>query len=142
MKSDLGSTLTRGMAAGQNPRVIAKDIAARVGVSQSRAERIARTEINNGLRQAKMAEDQDAVDRLGIQQKQMHISALSPSTRDTHAARNGRLFTIQEQKEWWAQTPNSINCKCSTVSVLVDDDGNPLNPKTVERVRAKGKAAG
>ncbi|MNQ14502.1 Phage Mu protein F like protein [compost metagenome] len=139
MRADLGDTLTRGMAAGQNPRVIAKDIVERVGVSQSRAERIARTEINNGLRQAKIAEDQDAVDQLGIQQKQMHISALSPSTRDTHAARNGKLFTIQEQKEWWAQTPNSINCKCTTVAILVNDDGEPLSPKTVERVRAKGK---
>lgn len=136
MRGDLGATLARGMAAGQNPRVIAKDIRARIGVSQSRADRIARTEIPNALRQARMDETQDAQERLGIRTLEMHLSALSPSTRPEHAARHAKLFSVQEQKEWWARDANSINCKCSTVSVLVDEDGTPLTPSVIDRAKA------
>lgn len=136
MRGDLGSTLARGMAAGQNPRVIAKDIRARIGVSQSRADRIARTEIPNALRQARMDETQDAQERLGIRTLEMHLSALSPTTRPTHAARHATLHTIQEQREWWAISGQSVNCKCSTVSVLVGDDGVPLTPSIIDRAKA------
>lgn len=136
MRGDLGATLARGMAAGQNPRVIAKDIRARIGVAQSRAERIARTEIPNALRQARMDETQDAQERLGIRTMEMHLSALSPTTRPHHAARHATLHTIQEQREWWAISGQSVNCKCSTVSVLVDEDGNPLTPSIIERAKA------
>jgi SPP1 gp7 family putative phage head morphogenesis protein len=123
------------MGLGQNPRVIAKSIRERIGVSQSRAATIARTEIPNALRQARMDETLSAQESLGIQTKEMHLSALSPTTRPDHAARHARLFSIQEQKEWWARDANSINCKCSTVSVLVGDDGEPLTPSIIERAK-------
>lgn len=136
MRGDLGSTLARGMATGQNPRVIAKDIKARIVVSQSRANTIARTEITNALRQARMDETQDAQDSLGVRTMEMHLSALSPTTRPNHAARHATLHTIQEQKEWWARDANSINCKCSTVSILVDESGEPLTPSIIDRAKA------
>lgn len=139
MKADLGSTLARGMANGQNPRVIAKDIKERIGVSQSRAERIARTEITTALRTARLDEAQQAQQDLGIQTKMLHISALSPTTRPTHRSRHAKLFTVQEQKEWWAISPNSINCKCSTIEVLVDESGEPLTPSIIERAKRKLK---
>ena len=139
MKTDLSRTLSQGMSLGKNPRVIAKDIRARIGVSQSRADRIARTEIPNALRQARMDETQDASDRLGIRTMEMHLSALSPTTRPTHSARHSKLFTIQEQKEWWATTPNSINCRCTTISILVSEDGEPLTPSIIERAKAMRK---
>lgn len=110
MKNDLSRTLSQGMSLGQNPRVIAKSIKERIGGSQSRAETIARTEITNALRQARMDETLSAQESLGIQTKEMHLSALSPTTRPTHAARHSKLFSIQEQKEWWARDANSINC--------------------------------
>lgn len=137
LKSDLAQTLTRGMIAGQNPRVIAKDIQARTGVNKSRAERIARTEVTNAFRQARMDEAQDAQTSLGINSRLMHISALSPSTRPSHRARHSKIYSIQEERDWWAITPNMINCKCSTVEILVDEKGNPLSPALVERARRK-----
>lgn len=139
MKSDLAQTLTRGMIAGQNPRVIAKDIQARTGVNRSRAERIARTEVTSAFRQARMDEAQAAQVDLGISSRLMHISALSPTTRPSHRARHAHLYTIQEERDWWAVTPNSINCKCSTVEILVDEKGNPLSPAIVERAKRKLK---
>lgn len=132
MKKDLTVVLTDGIALGQNPISIAKDITRRIGVSQSRAERIARTEINNSLRQSRMDEDERAMTDLGIEMKLMHVSALSKTTRASHASRHGKLYTITEQRNWWATSPNSINCRCSTVSVILEN-GEVLYPSVIEK---------
>lgn len=139
MKSDLSQTLTRGMIAGQNPRVIAKDIQARTGVNRSRAERIARTEVTNSFRQARMDEAQAAQVDLGIKTKMMHLSALSSTTRPSHRARHSKLFTVQEVRDWYAIVPNPINCRCAQVEVLVDNKGEPLSKSIVARAQAKLK---
>lgn len=140
MKSDLAQTLTRGMIAGQNPRVIAKDIQERTGVNRSRAERIARTEVTNSFRQARMDEAQQAQVDLGIKTKVMHLSALSPTTRPDHRARHAHLYTVQEERDWYANTPGaSINCKCGITEVLVNDKGEPLSPGIIDRAKRKLK---
>lgn len=136
MKAELGRVLSDGLARGQNPRTVAKQIRERIGVSESRAERIARTEIPTALRKARMAESARASREYGLSFKQMHMSALSPTTRPSHAARHGRLYTIEEQQEWWEQGSNSINCKCSTITVLVDSKGEPVLPDVQEAALA------
>lgn len=138
MRGDLGATLARGMAAGQNPRVIAKEIRARIDVSQARANTIARTEITAALKNARLDEDADARDRLGIRMLQMQLSAFSPTTRPTHAARNAGLFTEQQVREWRARDGNDINCKCAFTAVLVDDNNQPLTPEIVARAKKRG----
>lgn len=125
--------LSDGLTQGLNPREVARSLASEVRGQQYRANRIARTEIGNALRQARMDESDQAARDLGVRTLEMHVSAFSPTTRPSHAARSGRLFSTQEQRAWWAQGANSINCKCSTVSVLVDDDGNPVTPGVVAR---------
>ena len=140
MKSDLAQTLTRGMIAGQNPRDIAKDIQERTGVNRSRAERIARTEVTNSFREARMDEAQAAQVDLGIKTKVMHLSALSPTTRPDHRARHAKLYTVQEERDWYANTPGaSINCKCGITEILVDSKGEPLYPSIIERAKRKLK---
>lgn len=138
VKSDIAGTLARGMEAGEGPRAIAKRISERTGVSKSRAVRIARTEINTAHRRARRAEAKDAQDRLGIRTGLLHISALSPTTRTTHARRNGRVYSIQDTEEWYNKDGNAINCKCSQSEVLLDEDGNPTSTKLIERLKAKG----
>lgn len=130
---DVSLQLSQGMAMGRNPRDIARDLAASVQGGLPRAERIARTEINNALRQARLDEAEQVTRDLGIETAEMHISALSPTTRVEHALRHGRLFTALEQRAWWSTGANSINCKCSTVSVLVDASGSPLFPAIESR---------
>lgn len=125
--------LSDGMAQGLNPREVARTLAAEVRGQQYRANRIARTEIGNALRQARMDESDQAARDLGVRTLEMHVSALSPSSRATHIARHGRLFTTQEQRAWWAQGANSINCKCSTTAVLVDENNQPLTPGVIDR---------
>lgn len=133
MVKSVAIKLSDGMAQRLNPRVIAKSLAEDVNGQLWRAERIARTEIGNALRQARMDESDQAARDLGVRTLEMHVSALSPSSRATHIARHGRLFTTQEQRAWWSEGANSIQCKCSTVSILVDSDGAPETPGVVTR---------
>lgn len=136
VKQGLSQQLTAGLAQGIGPREIAKNITAQTGIEERRAERIARTEVNQALRTARMDETQDASSRLGIRVKVMHLSALSPTTRATHAARSGQLYTVQESRDFFASGSEAINCKCSTSEVMVDEKGQPLSKGLVDRVRA------
>jgi SPP1 gp7 family putative phage head morphogenesis protein len=133
---ELARVLGQAVEIGQNPMEAKKAIRQRFKVSDTRAERIARSEITTAYRRAKLDESEDARERLGIRTMELHLSALLPTTRATHAARHGNLYTPQEAREWWAQDANSINCRCSVTSILVDEDGNPTTPALVDRVRA------
>jgi SPP1 gp7 family putative phage head morphogenesis protein len=134
-KDVLGRTLAQGMAEGRNPLDIARSITERVGVEQARAVRIARTEINYALRTARLDEAEDTQERLGLRTMMMHLSALSATTRPSHRARHAQLYTIQQCRDWWAVSPNMINCKCSTIEVLVKADGTPLTPFILTKAR-------
>lgn len=135
VKADMSRLLTDGIARGLNPLQIADNLTEQTGIEEFRARRIARTEITTALRRARMDESDDAVEKYNLRTMQMHLSALSPTTRRTHALRHGTLHTSEEQREWWAEDANSINCKCSTVSVLVGDDGKPLRPSILAGMR-------
>lgn len=133
---DLARVLSQAVETGQNPMDLKKTIRERFRVSDTRAERIARTEITSAYRRGRLDEAEDARERLGIRTMMMHMSALAETTRPEHAARHGNLYTPQEARDWWAEGANQINCRCSAVEVLVDDDGNPTTPALVDRVRA------
>lgn len=135
VKQDMAIVLTDGVAAGLNPLTISKNLTSQLGIEKRRADRIARTEVTNALRQARMDEAQQAQQEFGLQTMLMHLSALSPTTRPDHRARHAKLYAIHDQRVWWATKPNSINCKCSVTEVLVDEKGNPLTPGIVERAR-------
>lgn len=126
-RGTLSRILTEGMTAGRNPLKIAEEITKKLDTDFGRAKRIARTEINQALRTARMDETEDATTRLGLSFKLLHFSALSPTTRDDHAERHGLMYTIQEERIFFATGANSINCKCSTVEVLLKKDGTPYD---------------
>lgn len=136
IKADMARVLADGVGRGKGPRDIAKSLRDQAGIETRRANRIARTEVSMALRRAKWDEESDATASLGLKTKLLHFSALSPTTRRSHAVRHGRLFTDEQVREWYSQDGNGINCKCSQTAVLVDDDGKPLNPAVVERARA------
>lgn len=74
-----------------------------------------------------------AAKKYGVTQLYMQLSALSPTTRKTHADRHGKLFTAQALREFWADAANVEGCKCSIAAVLVDERGAPLVPTIIER---------
>lgn len=140
VKSTMAQVLTQGMASGLGPLRIAENLTRQAGIEERRAERIARTEINWAHNVARMDQAQEARTELGIKSLEMHVSALSSTTRKTHRDRHGTLHTVQEQRAWWARDANAINCKCSVVTVLVGGDGKPLTPGLVVAALAQRKA--
>lgn len=135
-KANLARILTDGIARGRNPLAIARNIKEQTGIEQYRAERIARTEVTTALRRARLDESDDAADEYALNMRQMHLSALSPTTRRSHAERHGNLYTSEQVRDWYSEGGNSINCKCSQSEVLVDNNGEPLVKAATSRVRA------
>lgn len=110
IKADLSRVLTDGIGRGLNPREVARNITAQTDIERSRANRIARTEITTALRRARWDEHDQAKDDLGLNVMLLHMSALSPTTRRTHALRHGHLYTSDEVREWYSINGNAINC--------------------------------
>lgn len=138
VKSNMSRVLAEGIGRGLNPKVIAKQLTERANIEARRGMLIARTEIPMALRRARWDEKDDAAEQYGIQSKLMHISALSATTRPSHAARHAKLYTSEEVRDWYSEDANSINCLCATIEILVDDKGEPLVPSIIERAK-KGR---
>lgn len=132
VKQNLSRILTDGMGRGQNPKEIARRLRDQMGIEQGRANRIARTEITTALRRARWDEHDSAKDDLGLNVMLLHLSALSATTRRTHALRHGNLYTSEDVRDWYSINGNAINCKCSQVTVLVDAKGVPLNSSVID----------
>lgn len=135
VKRDMARVLTDGIGRGLNPKEVARNLRDQVGVETRRANTIARTEITTALRRARWDEADDAKSSLGLKVMLLHFSALSPTTRQSHAIRHGHLYTTDEIREWYATGANAINCKCTQVEVLVDDKGVPLNSSIIEKAK-------
>lgn len=133
-KANMGRILADGIGRGKNPREIAKTLREQAGIEARRANLIARTEIGTALRRARWDEAEQAREEYGIRNMLMHLSALSSATRPSHAARHGKLYEIDEVRDWYADG-QSYNCKCSQVEILVDKDGNPVVPSIIERAK-------
>lgn len=134
-KRNMARVLTDGIGRGLNPIEVARNLRSQVGIETRRANTIARTEITGALRRARWDEAKEARDGFGLKTMMLHFSALSPTTRQTHAMRHGHLYTIEEVQEWYSIGANSINCKCTQVEVLVNEKGEPLNPGLIEASR-------
>lgn len=145
-KRNMAGIITRGMAAGQSPRVIAREMEKK-GLEQDwRCLRIASTEVNQAYRQGSWDET-DAVNNevfgdSDYMMKVMHISALLPTTRRDHAARHGTICTPAEEREWFATkaTGGQIQCHCTTVDILVNrKTGKPMNTRLRDTLLAQKK---
>lgn len=134
--ADLARVLSDSIFLGQSARQAKKTIRDRFKVADSRAERIARTEINRAYTAARTETAKIEADRLGLDIKLLHRSSLVATTRRNHAERHGKVYTIQEQNDWWAEGANRINCLCSVSEVVTDKDGN-LRSRGLEDRMAK-----
>lgn len=135
IKADMTRILTNGIGRGLSPKAIAARLTEDTGIETRRANRIARTEITTALRRARWDEHDDAMDRYGVRSMLLHYSALSRTTRITHAERHGKMYTSDEVRDWYSEGANSINCKCTQISVMVDENGDPLVPSIIDRAR-------
>jgi hypothetical protein len=100
----------------------------------SRAATIARTELGVAYRSAVMDESQRASESLGLATKLLWVSALMSTTRRSHADRHGNLYTRAEVADFYSKNGNSINCRCSQVPTVVDENGNAFMTKVMEKM--------
>lgn len=138
--SDLARVLMIGIQDGRNPLDLARDIRERFSVSKVRAERIARTEINAALRRGRLDEAQDTQERLGIKTGMLWASALSPTTRASHARRHGQVYSVDEVRQFYSRDGNASNCKCGLSEILLNDDGTPLSSNVVRKMTERREA--
>lgn len=143
MRKDLAETLARSMGAGHGAEQVKRDIMRRIDVGESRAMRIARTEIGTAHKQAELDETDDMQERYDLRTMMMQLSAFAATSRQSHMDRSGELFTTDEVRAWLARDANSINCLCTFLPVLVDADGKPLSDiitRRADQVRRRAQS--
>ncbi|MEG8629743.1 phage minor head protein [Klebsiella pneumoniae] len=133
-RGDLTNIITDAVARGVNPRETASVISKRLDVSMSKAKNIAQTEQVGALREAQWNETDWASERLGLNTGLLHLSALKPTTRTTHAFWHGKVRTVQEVRDWYAVDGNKYHCYCSQIPVLLNDDGSIFNQGLAEKL--------
>jgi uncharacterized protein with gpF-like domain len=137
MKSELSQIIGRAVVDGKNPKAARAEIMERLGVSKGRAMGYAQTDITDTLRQARLAEDERAEETLGIVTGELWTSAFLPTTRPTHAARSGRVYTREEVQDFYGRDGNRYRCHCSITSCLLDADGKPILSDTLKAAMRK-----
>lgn len=137
-KSELAQIIGQAVVDGRNPRAVAETIKERLGVSLSKAKQYAQTDITDTLRQARWAESEQAQEDFGIRIGLLWTSALLPTTRQSHAAKHGRIMTQEAVREFYGRDGNRYNCHCSTTEALLDADGKPiLTPKLKAKMQGE-----
>lgn len=131
----LARILRQAVQDSRPPLDVAADIEKEFGIARARAETIARTEITGALRRGRLDEAQDARDRLGLRIGLIWQSALRPTTRLWHATRHGKIYTIEQIREFYSVNGNAINCYCSQAEILLNEDGSPVTSRTVDRMK-------
>jgi hypothetical protein len=135
--TDLLRILNEGVVNGSKPSDIGKGIDGRISKAKSSAKRTSDTDINRTYNNALMDTDDQSFALTGLRSVVIHISALIPTTRPPHAARHGNAYTVTQQRQWWDTGSNRINCHCSTLPALVDENGNLVDPQTRAIIKAE-----
>ncbi|MFY2450696.1 phage minor head protein [Enterobacter hormaechei] len=133
-RADLANVIAESIGRGVNPRETASIVSKRLDVSMAKAKNIAQTEQVGALRQAQWNETDWAADRLGLNTGLLHLSALKPTTRQTHAFWHGKIRTTQEVRDWYAVDGNIFHCYCSQIPVLLNDDGSIFNKGLADKL--------
>lgn len=138
-RADLATVVSDSIGRGVNPRETARIISKRLDVSMAQAKNIAQTEQVGALREAQWQETDWTRERLGLNTALLHLSALKPTTRTTHAFWHGKTRTVEEVREWYSRDGNRYHCYCSQIPVIVDAKGKIVNTGLVERLTAERK---
>jgi SPP1 gp7 family putative phage head morphogenesis protein len=136
MRSELSQIIGRAVVDGKNPRAVRTEIAERLGVSRAKAAQYAQTDITDTLRQARVAEAEHAEEEFGIRIGLLWTSALIPTTRPWHASRNGKVYSPDEVRAFYAERGNRYNCHCATTECLLDGAGKPILTKRLRETMA------
>ncbi|PBI82373.1 phage head morphogenesis protein [Rahnella victoriana] len=138
-RADLANVISDAIGRGVNPKETARLISKRLDVSMSDAKNIAQTEQVGALREAQWNETEWTRERLGLNTGLLHLSALKPTTRQTHAFWHGKVRTVAEVREWYSINGNKYHCYCSQVPVILNDKGQIVNEGLSDRLAQERK---
>ena len=117
MEQQISRILADGIIQGLNPTVIAKNLNDRVDkIGKVRARLIARTEIVSAHNVATLQEAEILEKTIGQPIKVVWQTALDGRERDTHRARNRKVYTQKEALPLLGEP----NCRCSVTPWLED----------------------
>jgi len=134
-RADLANVIADSIGRGVNPRETASIVSKRLDVSMAKAKTIAQTEQVGALREAQWNETDWAADRLGLNTGLLHLSALKPTTRQTHAYWHGKVRTTEAVRAWYAVDGNKYHCYCGQIPVLLNDDGSIFNDGLADKLK-------
>ncbi len=140
-RAQLAQVIGQAVADGLNPVDARRLIQERLDVGKAKALAYAQTDILDTLRQARIAEAEQAETELGIKTGLLWTSALIPTTRSWHASRNGKVYTREQVKAFYAERGNRYNCRCATTECLLDADGKPILTKKLQSTMANERKA-
>lgn len=138
-RADLANVIADSIGRGINPRETASIVSKRLDVSMAKAKNIAQTEQVGALRQAQWNETDWAADRLGLNTGLLHLSALKPTTRQTHAYWHGKVRTTEAVRAWYAVDGNKYHCYCGQIPVLLNDEGSIFNEGLADKLAKERK---
>lgn len=119
MATHLQRVIADGLVTGDNPIVMARAISSQLNIEQSRAERIARTEVIRTNAEAQL----NTFERFGIQQ--VHLEAEWITAGDDRVCpecedMEGEVFSIEDAH---GMIPLHPSCRCDWLPVLDDGTG-------------------
>lgn len=138
-RADLANVIADAIGRGINPRETARIVSKRLDVSMASAKNIAQTEQVGALREAQWNETDWSKERLGLNTGLLHLSALKPTTRQSHAFWHGRVRTVAEVRDWYSINGNKYHCYCSQIPVILNDKGEIANEGLSDRLAKERK---
>lgn len=127
-----------GIDAGLSKSAIIRKIVKSFETSKSSSERIVVTEINKAYNNARLNLI-EVYRSTGVNLAVMHISALLPTTREWHASRHGKAYSVEDQRRWWNENSNRINCHCAVRSIELDRNNKVIDKSFQQRIIQQGK---
>lgn len=113
--------------AGLKPSEVIARINDTFDAEDARATRLVNTEVNRAYNDAIMQTASTLADEANMTSGVQHISARLPTTRPHHEARHRQYYSVEAQQQWWSEGTNRINCHCTVIPVLLDQNGQPIN---------------
>lgn len=114
----ISALIGRLLAAGIPVSEIKIEVEYLINKMLNEIKRAVHTTINQSAAESKMIASTIVASILGLQALVKHKSALTATTRSSHAARHGKIYTVDQQRRWWASGANAINCLCSVDAVV------------------------
>lgn len=139
-RSTLSQIIGKGVIDGKNPKVVRREIQKALDVSRSKAEFYAQTATQEALRSARAAEADWVTENIGLNIGLLWTSALLPTTRQTHASRNGKVYTTDEVRAFYERDGNRYRCHCAQTECLLDADNKPILSQSLKDAMAKERA--